>query len=136
MGIPHPTVIEIALTTSQCLNKRSHGFPSTLAQAVWPLAVHRGERLPHCDVTSMLDGILILCHQVMIDRLPHSGDANRSQLFLFILVHICKSTQKRREIKISGNPTAIKAETGSLLSGSPSLRVIDDMLRNCIIYYL
>lgn len=93
MRIPHPAVIEIALATSQSLNKGAHRFPSALTHAVRTLTVYRCERLPHTDVASMLDGILVLHHQVGVNRLAHSRDAHTLQLMIVVLIiHIGKIT--------------------------------------------
>ena len=94
IGILHPSIIEIALATGQSLDKGAHRFPCALAQAVGALRVTGDTRLSQTDVTSVLDGILVLLHEVMIDRLPHGRDAHRAQGIVFlIIVHERKDTK-------------------------------------------
>ena len=95
MGIAHPSVIEIALTTRQRLDKGAHGLPCAIAQALGALRANRDERLPHLDVTGMLNGILILLHEIAIDRATHGGDAHGSQrLVVTLRIHSAKLHKK------------------------------------------
>ena len=96
MWILHPSVIEVPLSPGERLDKGSHRLPSALAQVTGALGVMRDKGLPHPDVTGVLDGILVLLHQVTIDRLTHGGDAHGLQrLIITVLIH---------ERKVSENP--------------------------------
>ena len=82
----------------------------------------------------MLNHVLVLRHQVVINRLPHGGDAHLLEWYLtdVVIVHVRKDTT---------NPSKSQKQDGEPTTGAPSLQVIDDMLRNCnnshvIIYHI
>ena len=75
-GVLHPAVEEVALATSQGLHEGPHHIPGGRAQARRALTVDGDPLLSDADVAGVLDGVLILRHQVVIDGLAHSGNAD------------------------------------------------------------
>ena len=86
LGIAHPAVVKIAFPPGQGLDKRTHGIPSRRAHPFRTLSVLRNPLLSFPNVTSVFDGVLILCHQVGIHRLANRGDTYVSHLFLSVKI--------------------------------------------------
>ena len=80
-GVLHPTVKEIAFTLSQWLNKLLHRFPGRWTHTFRALPIYGNPLLALPDIASVLNGILIFFHQVVINRLANSCDADFIHLF-------------------------------------------------------
>ena len=74
-GILHPSVIEIAFTFRQRLDKRFHRLPGRRTHPFRTLSADGNPLLPHPDIARMLYRVLISRHQVGIDSLADGCDA-------------------------------------------------------------
>ena len=95
----HPSVEEVAFALGQRLHKRPHGFPCRWTHSFRALTVDRNPLHTSADITGMLNGILVLFHQVGIDRLTNGGDTylvhynllTRSATFCLVSSVFCSS---------------------------------------------
>ena len=74
-GVLHPTIVEVPLAFGQRFHKFPHGLPCSRTHPLWLPAVNGDPLLPFPDIASVLNGILILGHQVRIDRLANGCDS-------------------------------------------------------------
>ena len=80
-GILHPTVEEVTFALRQRLYKRPHGVPRRRAQTFRTFAVDGDPLLSLPDIASVLNGVLVLRHQIGIDCLANGCDANFVHVF-------------------------------------------------------
>ena len=92
-GILHPAVVKVTFASGQRLNELTHGGPSRGTQALRTGSVDGYPLLAHADIAGMLDGVLILRHQVGIDGLADGGDSYFVHL-ITLDVTGCKDTNK------------------------------------------
>ena len=74
--ILHPAIVEVPLTFGQRLYKLPHGAPGRGTHAFGALTIFRDPLLTLPDIASVLNGILILCHEVRIDRLTYGCNSD------------------------------------------------------------
>ena len=70
----HPSIIEIAFSSGQRLNELPHGIPSRRTHPVGTFAIDGNPLLAFFYITGMLNGILVLGHQVRVNRLHEQDD--------------------------------------------------------------
>ena len=74
--ILHPAIEEVAFATCQRLHEGTHDIPSRRTQSLWTLTVNGNPLLAKTDIASVLNRVLILRHEVFIDGLAHSSNAD------------------------------------------------------------
>ena len=82
MRILHPAIEKVAATLRKLLYKGQHGLPGTLAHSLGLLTILHHKGLPQAHIAGVLDGILILGHQILVTG--HALDGN------FHSFHHCK----------------------------------------------
>ena len=74
-GVLHPAIIEVPFTSCQRFHELPHGIPCSRTHPFRTFAILGNPLLSLFDIACVLDGILILFHQVWIDRLAYGSDS-------------------------------------------------------------
>ena len=78
MGILHPAVEEVTPTIGQLPDKGQQRLPRAIAHTIGLHAILHNEALPQLHRAGIGNGILILCHQVVVASYALDGNLNSS----------------------------------------------------------